>query len=165
MTAVEEMTAEGVDFVFNTPNDNSRPGYLRMGWSTVGRLPLVVRVAGISGALRMRAVAGRLPTAGRSTTAVGTDAPALLADTRVATLLERVAAPEGLRTAKSQAYLRWRYGLPAARLPRDRARRRSRGRPRGVPPAAARRRARKPACPTCSCPSGAGAAERNDRRW
>src|SRR6185503_17396733 len=30
ITAIEELTTEGVDFVFNTPNDNSRPGYLRM---------------------------------------------------------------------------------------------------------------------------------------
>ena len=31
LTAVDELIAEGVDFVFNTPNANSRPGYLRMG--------------------------------------------------------------------------------------------------------------------------------------
>ena len=67
MTAVEELTRESVDFVFNTPNDNSRPGYLRMGWTTVGRLPLVVRVAGIPSAARMRDVARpRRPLARRN---------------------------------------------------------------------------------------------------
>ncbi len=30
----------GVHFVFNTPNDKSRPGYLKMGWEETGRLPI-----------------------------------------------------------------------------------------------------------------------------
>ena len=29
--------------MFNTPNDKSLPGYLKMGWQEVGRLPVVVR--------------------------------------------------------------------------------------------------------------------------
>src|SRR5690606_32239213 len=40
--AVESLTAEGVDLVFNTPNDQSRPGYLTMGWEVLGRVPLAV---------------------------------------------------------------------------------------------------------------------------
>src|SRR4029077_13661343 len=44
LLAVEEMTAEGVEFVFNTPNDKSRPGYLTMGWHEVGRLPTRARI-------------------------------------------------------------------------------------------------------------------------
>ena len=35
--ALEACRAEGVAFVFNTPNDVSRPGYLKMGWREVGR--------------------------------------------------------------------------------------------------------------------------------
>src|SRR5690606_25693858 len=35
--AVEELQNDGVGFVFNTPNDKSRPGYLKMGWREVGR--------------------------------------------------------------------------------------------------------------------------------
>jgi GNAT superfamily N-acetyltransferase len=111
-TAVDALTADGVDFVFNTPNANSRPGYLRMGWSTVGRVPLVVRVAGVSGALRMRAsrvAADRWPVE----TTAGTDAGALLGDGRVADLLDAVGPPRTLRTAKTAAFLRWRYGLAA----------------------------------------------------
>jgi GNAT superfamily N-acetyltransferase len=111
-TAVEALRTEGVDFVFNTPNTNSRPGYLRMGWSTVGRVPLVVRVAGVSSALRMRASrvpAERWPL----TTTAGTDAAGLLADTRVVDLLATVGAPHGFRTAKTADTLRWRYGLAA----------------------------------------------------
>jgi N-acetylglutamate synthase-like GNAT family acetyltransferase len=39
-----EMCAEqGYQFVFNTPNKNSMPGYLKMGWKLAGRLPVAVR--------------------------------------------------------------------------------------------------------------------------
>jgi GNAT superfamily N-acetyltransferase len=43
MAAVEELTAEGVAAVFNTPNAKSRPGYLKMGWVELGRVPIRVR--------------------------------------------------------------------------------------------------------------------------
>ena len=43
LQAIDELRAEGVDFVFNTPNDQSRPGYLKMGWQVVGTLPTHVR--------------------------------------------------------------------------------------------------------------------------
>lgn len=31
---------DGVHFVFNTPNDKSKPGYLKMGWVEQGKMPL-----------------------------------------------------------------------------------------------------------------------------
>jgi GNAT superfamily N-acetyltransferase len=43
--ALDAVAAEGVDLVFNTPNDKSMPGYLKMGWREVGRLPASVRLA------------------------------------------------------------------------------------------------------------------------
>ncbi len=108
-TAIAELEQESVDFVFNTPNANSRPGYLRMGWSTVGRLPLVARVAGIRSALRMRdsrVPAQRWPVA----TDLGSEASDLLSDARVADLLESGGAARRLRTHRTHDYLRWRYG-------------------------------------------------------
>ena len=36
---------EGVAFIFNTPNQQSLPGYLKMGWQRVGRLPVSVRAS------------------------------------------------------------------------------------------------------------------------
>jgi GNAT superfamily N-acetyltransferase len=110
LTAVDELTAEGVDFVFNTPNAQSRPGYLRMGWSTVGRLPVVARLGGIASVSRMRASrvpAERWPVA----TSAGAVASELLAHPRVHDLLATVGPAAGLRTARTPAYLRWRYGL------------------------------------------------------
>ena len=41
---IETCKDEGVDFVFNTPNDQSKPGYLKMGWVEQGKLPLKFKV-------------------------------------------------------------------------------------------------------------------------
>lgn len=41
---VEMCKKDGIDFVFNTPNDQSRPGYLKMGWQQQGRMPLKIGV-------------------------------------------------------------------------------------------------------------------------
>jgi GNAT superfamily N-acetyltransferase len=35
--------SEGINFIFNTPNEGSRPGYLKMGWRSLGRLPVFLR--------------------------------------------------------------------------------------------------------------------------
>ncbi len=40
MQAVEECKAEGVHFVFNSPNVASRQGYLKMGWVDAGKMPI-----------------------------------------------------------------------------------------------------------------------------
>lgn len=39
----EEMKTQGVGFVYNTPNEKSRPGYIKMGWVAAGRVPLWFR--------------------------------------------------------------------------------------------------------------------------
>ena len=43
--ALEACRADGVAFVFNTPNVQSLPGYLKMGWREVGRPRTAVRAA------------------------------------------------------------------------------------------------------------------------
>jgi glycosyltransferase involved in cell wall biosynthesis/predicted N-acetyltransferase YhbS len=48
LRGLDELRTDGVDLVFNTPNDQSRPGYLKMGWREVGRLPAVVRPRGVA---------------------------------------------------------------------------------------------------------------------
>ncbi|HXK17608.1 MAG TPA: GNAT family N-acetyltransferase, partial [Polyangiaceae bacterium] len=40
---VDDMTRAGTAFVFNTPNQQSRPGYLKMGWQQVGRVSLWIK--------------------------------------------------------------------------------------------------------------------------
>lgn len=37
---LEQCEAEGIDLVFNTPNSQSKPGYLKMGWEEAGKLPI-----------------------------------------------------------------------------------------------------------------------------
>ena len=37
---IEEIKADGIDLIFNTPNQKSLPGYLSMGWEKWGKLPL-----------------------------------------------------------------------------------------------------------------------------
>jgi GNAT superfamily N-acetyltransferase len=37
---LSRIQTEGADFVYNTPNANSTPGYLKMGWEKWGKLPL-----------------------------------------------------------------------------------------------------------------------------
>ena len=41
--ALHELRGQA-ELVFNTPNGRSLPGYLKMGWRTVGRIPVAVRV-------------------------------------------------------------------------------------------------------------------------
>ena len=42
-TLLEDVQARGISFVFNTPNASSMPGYLKMGWKIVTKLPIWVR--------------------------------------------------------------------------------------------------------------------------
>ena len=111
LRALEELREEGVDFVFNTPNEKSRPGYLKMGWSVVGRQPVHLRPR------RLRS----LPRIASSRTAAekwslpattGVDPATAFADTdAVAALLAGQPRDERLRTRRTVEYLRRRYGF------------------------------------------------------
>jgi GNAT superfamily N-acetyltransferase len=108
LAAIDDLKGVGVDFVFNTPNDKSRPGYLSMGWHAIGRLPVAARMRGPRGAvrtLRSRVPAGRWPLI----TSAGVPASDILDDPRVPDLLDTIAR-RGLRTRRTAAHLRWRYG-------------------------------------------------------
>jgi GNAT superfamily N-acetyltransferase len=50
LQALDDLRPDGVAFIFNTPNDKSRRGYLKMEWTPVGRLAVGARVAEVSGA-------------------------------------------------------------------------------------------------------------------
>ncbi|MDT0644592.1 GNAT family N-acetyltransferase [Zunongwangia sp. F363] len=45
LKALEEAEKNGDNFVFNTPNEQSRPGYLKMGWEQVGKVRVGLRPA------------------------------------------------------------------------------------------------------------------------
>ncbi len=50
---LDGLAADGVEFVFNTPNQRSRPGYLKMGWQVIGRPRTTMRVGSVSGLARL----------------------------------------------------------------------------------------------------------------
>lgn len=99
----------GVAFVFNTPNDQSRPGYLKLGWELLGQPPVAVQLRSLAALprtarARVPAALESLPTAcglppGEGLDGVANSAPA-------GTL------PDQLVTDRTLEFLRWRYGLP-----------------------------------------------------
>ena len=143
--SLAELDEMGVGFVFNTPNERSRPGYLKMGWQLVERLPVAARPR--SALALVRLARARVPADKWSTEcSAGVAAlDALADDAALATLLDRVgagAASTGtgagesagsesasggggaiagepadgqLATNRTPEYLRWRYGFPPLR--------------------------------------------------
>jgi hypothetical protein len=110
LDALPELEADGVAFVFNTPNDSSRPGYLKMGWSAVGTVRACVRPFSVGGAVRL--ARNRVPALHFSDdVAFGVPAAEALADTPALDRLLASRAPSALlRTRWDAARLRWRYG-------------------------------------------------------
>lgn len=49
LKALEIGKEEGNNFVFNTPNDQSKPGYLKMGWKEVSKLKIQLFPTGLIG--------------------------------------------------------------------------------------------------------------------
>lgn len=45
LQAVNIAKEEGVNFIFNTPNDKSKPGYLKMGWKPAGKIKVALQPA------------------------------------------------------------------------------------------------------------------------
>jgi hypothetical protein len=110
LRGVDEMKAEGVDWVFNTPNDQSLPGYLSMGWRRLGRLPVALRPA--RARVVPRLAAARVPADLWSVpTSAGEDVASVLSDEQELAELLSAQRPVagGVRTLRSAAYLRWRY--------------------------------------------------------
>lgn len=99
----------GVDFVFNTPNSSSRPGYLSMGWQDLGRPPIEVlslRVGSLPALARARTAADKWSTP----TDVGTPAAEALRDETVVRALLRQNRGSRVATRWTAERLRWRYG-------------------------------------------------------
>jgi GNAT superfamily N-acetyltransferase len=103
-----------VDLVFNTPNMKSLPGYLKMGWRTVGIAPIRVRVRRpirfVKHAHSLRQGAATRP--GPPPTIAAPPASEALRDLEgLSLLLGRTQPfPGRLSTPRTVEYLRWRYG-------------------------------------------------------
>ena len=112
--AIAELAPVGYDAVFNTPNSQSLPGYLKMGWAELGRPTLGVRPRGLRAALGL----ARSRTGAQKwsePTAVGEPAADALGGPDLESLLDRLPSPTGWATPRSAEYLRWRYGFAPLR--------------------------------------------------
>ena len=120
MTAVDELTTDGVAAIFNTPNDKSRPGYLKMGWVGLGRMPIVVRPrrpSSVVAMARSRVAAERWG----EPTDVGLDPAEAFGDDdaiEAALRRSRCSSADAWSTPLSAPYLRWRsaHGPLACRV-------------------------------------------------
>lgn len=100
MAALDLAKEHGIDLIFNTPNEKSAPGYLKMGWSEVGWIGPMVR-----------------PRLGR---VKGDDSVTLDEVIPTATAFEPQALRRGskvsLSTSRTPEYQEWRFGShPTAR--------------------------------------------------
>jgi len=110
LAAVSELPAAGYDAVFNTPNAASRPGYLNMGWTALGRPTIAARPRGPGAALgmaRSRAAAEKWS----EPTTVGRPALDALGSPGLDSLLAGLPRPGAWHTPRTAEFLRWRYGF------------------------------------------------------
>lgn len=94
---VDQCTAEGDHFVFNTPNDQSRPGYLKMNWVQAAKIPVAIRVSPW----------GWLPFTAKPLEASAWQSAKASSLCRIWN--ERLMASGKYFTPKSSQYLYWRY--------------------------------------------------------
>jgi GNAT superfamily N-acetyltransferase len=98
------------DFVFNTPNEKSLPGYLKMGWQVVGRVPIQIKVrrpfrfVARSRSWRTQAAVQTIPAL------VAPLASEVLTGEGVEGLLATQERPVAIATSRDTPYLTWRYG-------------------------------------------------------
>ncbi|MEO8425105.1 MAG: GNAT family N-acetyltransferase, partial [Actinomycetota bacterium] len=94
------------DFVFNTPNERSRPGYLKMGWQVVGKVPIRVRVRRpIRFVTRVRSWRTSVDVGATIPSPSAPRASDVLADGAVDGLLAAQERPVGFATPRDAAYL------------------------------------------------------------
>ena len=111
--ALDELAAEKVGFVFNTPNDRSRPGYFKMGWQLVERLPVAATPRSPLSLVRLARARTPADKWSAPTDAGVPVADVLADDAAVASLLAASRPDDGrLRTRRTPDYLAWRYGFP-----------------------------------------------------
>ena len=109
---MNQMKAEGVHFIFNTPNKSSLPGYRKLGWVIVGRIPLWIRP------LKLFRIASSFFKKGprQSTTELEdySEITELFKQPGLETFLQNLMVSERrYHTVRTIEYLRWRYGTIA----------------------------------------------------
>jgi GNAT superfamily N-acetyltransferase len=103
LQAAEDCKLNGIDFVFNTPNEKSRPGYLKMGWIDQGPMPVSIKPVRPATIL-FRKLRG----------AKASDESYLsIADWSILPELPEPISniDQQLRTVISKSYIQWRYAI------------------------------------------------------
>ena len=100
------------DLIFNTPNEKSLPGYLKLGWRIVGRAPVLLRIKHPLRLLRnLSSVRNRTVERpmdyDRSMTS---EASTVAWSDQLRSLVATDLVEPRLTTSRSPAYLEWRYG-------------------------------------------------------
>ncbi len=105
LALVDHCKDRGDDFVFNTPNEQSKPGYLKMGWVEAGKLPIRM------GIQRPFSIVKNLMTGAKVIGSNETSAiQSYLQHPSLATLLSQCnRGKDSISTNTSVAYLTWRY--------------------------------------------------------
>lgn len=111
--ACQQARELGIRLLFNTPNRNSLPGYLKLGWNEVGTLPLHFKLLRPLGAA-WRAACWRLGGGTQQAEDFFRAPPDPAADTlgddaAFPSLLIGAASVPRLSTARSLEFYRWRY--------------------------------------------------------
>lgn len=110
LQALTDLAEEDLGFVFNTPNDQSRPGYLKMGWQVVGRVPVAMRPASWGRWARV-AQARQAAELTSMPCTLGDPAREALATLSDGDLVAGRPPALGLQTHRTADYYRWRYGF------------------------------------------------------
>lgn len=107
LALVNHATKSGEDFIFNTPNLQSKPGYLKMGWQAVGNLPIVFSMQRPANVIRNFMGSRRKS----SPLFIGSSIDYYLDHPRLQSLVDEHGRELGtmLRTHVSVPYLKWRY--------------------------------------------------------
>ena len=98
LQALDDIQEEGDTFVFNTPNENSRPGYLKMGWQIIDSIELAV----------IPTILYVIPYFCSKVKPENTISTAQLNQLCIAHNLD-LTKRKAIFTSKSVAYLKWRY--------------------------------------------------------
>lgn len=102
---IEDCKQQGIAFVFNTPNTQSKPGYLKMGWVEQGKLPLKFKLLRPLSLAYYKLMKNRKPSANESHSLPPQAWPFDTID-----LLKNESAKTNLISTRiTSSYISWRY--------------------------------------------------------
>lgn len=102
LKAVEICKEKGDNLIFNTPNDQSRPGYLKMGWESAGNIIVGLKPALIS----FWNISSGIPKY-----SIKKDAETIYLEDLCTTWNRELGENIGIFTPKSAEFLKWRYEI------------------------------------------------------